>query len=328
MADKNNSASAVEDLTFRMASHRDYDDVMRISVGVYDDRDYIPAFYHSFIDDTDVIVFLALVGDEVVALRVSKITESGTAFIVKAARVAPDWRGQGIDRRLSFHQDQWMRQNRPSVKYKRSTVFSLTKGVVESMKANMRFIFNMPFIDYHCGPNLWWRQDPAQLAQLDKTGLPDVVPLQAADDDFCAAVQKCLPAEACGSHDGEPIIIVDWDPYTLSPANLKRLQAQHTNYMLKHKEETSLSFSNTYLSPSVRILAVQVYAKDFSTVLKHLLKHLKDTCQTYTSDVIGMLVNVPQFELDDVIHDFCRETLKMERFYPCKTQVLAFESEM
>ncbi|CAH1247785.1 NAT16 [Branchiostoma lanceolatum] len=327
MADKNNSATAGDDLTFRMASHGDYDDVMRMSVGVYDDRDYLPAFYHSFIDDTDVIVFLALVGDQVVGLRASKITESGTAFIVKAARVAPDWRGQGIDRRLSLHQDQWMRQNRPSVKYKRSTAFSLAQGVVESTKKKMRYIFSMPFIEYECGPNLWWRQDPAQLAQLDTTGLPDVVPLQAADDDFCTAVQKCLPAKACGT-DGKPIILVDWDPYILSPANLKRLQAQYTIYMLKHEEETSLSFSNTYLTPSVRILTLQVYAKDFFTVLKHLLKHLKDTCQTYTSDVIGMGVHVPKYELDDVIHDFCRETLKMERVYPSKTQALVFESEM
>ncbi|XP_066287485.1 probable N-acetyltransferase 16 isoform X2 [Branchiostoma lanceolatum] len=311
-----------------MASHGDYDDVVKMSEGIYDDRDYLPAYYHSFIDDTDVIVFLALVGDEVVGLRASKITESGTAFIVKAARVAPDWRGQGIDRRFSVHQDQWMRQNRPSVKYKRSTVFSLLQGVVESMKANMRFIFSMPFIEYQCGPNLWWRQDPAQLAQLDTTGLPDVLPLQAADDDFCTAVQKCLPAEACGGNDGKPIILVDWDPYILNPANLKRLQAQYTIYMLKDEEETSLSFSNTYLSPSVRILTVQVYANDFSTVLKHLLKHLKDTCQTYNSDVICMGVKVPQFELEDVVINFCRETLKMESVHPSKTQALALESEM
>eukprot|EP00058_Branchiostoma_floridae_P015978 XP_002601466.1 hypothetical protein BRAFLDRAFT_104410 [Branchiostoma floridae] len=149
MADKNTSGAdnttsgADLALTFRMACHGDYDSVMRMSEGIYEGKDYLPAFFHSFIDDPDVIVFLALVGDQVVGLRASKITESGTAFIVKAARVAPDWRGQGIDSRLSVHQDDWVRQNRPTVKYKRSTAFSLSQGVTETMKKKMRYIFSM-----------------------------------------------------------------------------------------------------------------------------------------------------------------------------------------
>ncbi|XP_035659811.1 probable N-acetyltransferase 16 isoform X3 [Branchiostoma floridae] len=322
MADNTTSGADLA-LTFRMACHGDYDSVMRMSEGIYEGKDYLPAFFHSFIDDPDVIVFLALVG-----LRASKITESGTAFIVKAARIAPDWRGQGIDRRLSLHQDQWMRQNRPTVKYKRSTAFSLSQGVTESMKKKMRYIFSMPFIEYQSEPNLWWRQDPAQLAQLDTTGLPDVVPLQDADDDFCTAVQKWLPAGACGTHDGKPVILVDWDPFTLSPANLKYLQAQNKIYVLKHEGEVSLSISNTYLSPSARMLCVQIYAKDLATVLKHLLTHLKDASRTYHGDAICTSVFVSQFELEDAMHDFCRQTLQMDPVQPSKTQALAFEAVM
>ncbi|KAI8497420.1 histidine N-acetyltransferase [Branchiostoma belcheri] len=325
MADRNTTG---EDLTFRLATQSDYDAVMSISEGVYEGRDYLPVLYRAFVDDPDVIVFLALVGDQVVGLRASKITENGTAFIVKAARVAPDWRGQGIDRRLSLHQDEWMRQNRPTVKYKRSTAFSLATGVVESMNKKMRYIFGMPFIEYQCGPGLWWRQDPAQLAQLEPTGLPDVVPLQDADDDFCTAVQKWLPAGACGGYDGKPVILVDWDPYTLSPTNLKRLQANNTLYMLNHEGDSSLSLSNTYLSPTVRILCVQIYSKDFPTVLKHLLRHLKDTSRTYRSDVLCVGVFVPQCELDDTIHDLCKQTLQMEQVHPPKAQALVFESEI
>ncbi|XP_078660963.1 putative N-acetyltransferase 16 [Branchiostoma floridae x Branchiostoma belcheri] len=336
MADRN---TAGEKLTFRLATHSDYAAVMNISEGVYGGRDYLPAFYRSFMADPDVIVFLALVGSQVVGLRASKITENGTAFIVKAARVAPDWRGQGIDRRLSLHQDEWMRKNRPTAKYKRSTAFSLTKGLAESMTKKMRYIFSMPFIEYQCGPGLWWRQDPAQLAQLEPTGLPDVVPLQDADDEFCTAVQKWLPAGACGGHDGKPVILVDWEPYTLSPANLKRLQAHNTIYMLNHAGESSLSLSNTYLSPAVRILCVQIYSKDFPTVLKHLFRHLQETSRTYHSDALCVGLFVSQCELEDALHDLCMQTLQMEqvqsRATSCETplvqgkgQAMFFESEM
>ncbi|XP_078603201.1 putative N-acetyltransferase 16 [Branchiostoma floridae x Branchiostoma japonicum] len=176
------------DLSYRLASHGDYDAVMRISEGIYDGTDYLPAFFHSYIDDPDVTVFLAVTGDQVVGLRACRFTERGTVFLVKAARVAPDWRGQGVDRKLSLYQEEWVRRNRPAVKYKRSVMGDVPHAMIESAKKKMRYVFGLPFIGYQCGPSLWWRQNPAQLDGLDTTGLPDVVPLQDADDDFCAAI--------------------------------------------------------------------------------------------------------------------------------------------
>ncbi|CAH1265731.1 NAT16 [Branchiostoma lanceolatum] len=210
------------DPSFRLACHGDYDAVMRMSEGIYEGTDYLPAFFHSYIDDPDVTVFLAAVGDQVVGLRASKFTESGTVFIVKAARVAPDWRGQGVDRKMSLYQEEWVRRNRPNVKCKRSVMGTDSSTMIESMKKKMRHVFSLPYIGYQGGPSLWWRQDPAQLAQLDTTGLPDVVPLRAADGDFCTAVRKWLPSKAWNGYEGEPVILVDWDPYNFNPANIKQ----------------------------------------------------------------------------------------------------------
>ncbi|CAH1247786.1 NAT16 [Branchiostoma lanceolatum] len=317
-------------LTFRLASHGDYDAVMRISEGIYGGTDYLPAKFHSWIDNSDVTVFLATVGDQVVGLKASKVMESGTAFITKASRVAPNWTGQGIDRQLSLHLDTWMRQNHPTVKYKRSVTMSDSPRA-ESLKRKMHFIFNLPLAYYQCGPNLWWRQDPAQLAQLDTTGLPDVVPLQAADDDFCAAVQKWLPAEACGGHDGKPITLVDWDPYTLSPANLKRLQKQRALFTLKHNGESSLSIVASNPAPLGTQLCIDIYARDFPTWKKHVLKHLHDASIRFKSDHIcaKMFVGLPELELDSV-HDFCTDVLNMDKIKLSDTRMRAdvFECEL
>ncbi|KAI8487060.1 hypothetical protein Bbelb_353200 [Branchiostoma belcheri] len=192
-----------QNLTFRLASHEDYDAVIRMSYDIYGDTDYLPAFFHSFIDDPNTRVSLRRWGTS--ALVIATITEGGLAYVSTSGRVAPAWRSRDIIRKVVRYQDEWIRQNRPTARYKR------------------------PYVEYKGGPNLWWRQDPAQLAQLDKTGLPDVVPLQGADDDFCTAVQKWLPAGACGGYDGKPVILVDWDPYTLCPANLHLLQAEKQN---------------------------------------------------------------------------------------------------
>ncbi|XP_078665645.1 histidine N-acetyltransferase-like [Branchiostoma floridae x Branchiostoma belcheri] len=327
MADSSNTSSSGKELTFRLASHRDYDAVMSISEGIYGDRDYLPAFYHAYIDDPDVTVFLAMAGEQVVGLRAFKIMESGTAFITKAARVAPEWRGQGVDRQLTLHQDTWVRRNCPKVKYKRSVTFADTP-MSESVKRNMHYIFNLPFVGYQCSPGLWWRQDPAQLAQLEPTGLPDVVPLQDADDDFCTAVQKWLPAGACGGYDGKPIILVDWEPYTLSPTNLKCLQKQSTLFALKHEGESSLSIVTTYPAAAGMQLCIDVYAKNFPTWKKHVLKYLHDASLRFKSDNICAKMFVGLFELEDSIHDFCRGTLKMDAFYESRIRADVFELKL
>eukprot|EP00058_Branchiostoma_floridae_P016974 XP_002602462.1 hypothetical protein BRAFLDRAFT_63449 [Branchiostoma floridae] len=237
-------------LSFRLASHDDYDAVMRMSKDIYGDTDYLPEFFHSFIDDPDTTIFLTVAGTQV------------------------------------------------------------------------------PYVEYKGGPNLWWRQNPAQLAQLDTTGLPDVVPLQTADDDFCAAVQKWLPAGACGGYDGKPIIIVDWDPFTLCPANLKFLQAQNTIYTLNHKGEASLSLSNTYPTAAVRMMPVTIYAMNDLTVQKHLLKHLEDVSSSYRNEDIQLLVFVGLAELEDSIHQFCREALQMKNLLDRKSEVIMTESDI
>ncbi|XP_019632946.1 PREDICTED: uncharacterized protein LOC109476454 isoform X2 [Branchiostoma belcheri] len=244
-----------------------------------------------------------------------------------SGRVAPAWRSRDIIRKVVQYQDEWIRQNRPTARYKRVTT-THPIALKHAAKYGMREVFSMPYVEYKGGPNLWWRHDPAQLAQLDITCLPDVVPLQGTDDDFCAAVQKWLPAEACGGYDGKPVILVDWDPYTLCHANLHLLQAENKIYMLKHKGEASLSFSNTYPTAAVRMMSIQIYAMNFSTLLKHLLKHLQDVSRSYKNDDFHLSAFVGLAELEGSVHVFCKDTLQMENQLDTEGRVIMWESDM
>ncbi|KAI8492980.1 histidine N-acetyltransferase [Branchiostoma belcheri] len=200
-------ARSQSEVAIRLARHGDYSAVMRISEGLYYSTDYVPAKFHSLIDHPDHTVFVAEVGEQVVGMAASKYTEDGRVFIGKAARVAPDWRGQGISTDLCVQGEAWIRQHRLTVKHGSTTCGSVfgsgPRGpVFESYPCPWERHLTPPHSGYRCSPGLWWRQDPAQLAQLEPTGLPDVVPLQDADDDFCTAVQKWLPAGACGGYEG------------------------------------------------------------------------------------------------------------------------------
>ncbi|XP_035694190.1 uncharacterized protein LOC118428279 [Branchiostoma floridae] len=316
-------------VAIRLARHRDYNAVMRISEALLYGTDYLRAKFHSFIDAPDVTVFLAEVGHKVVAVKASKIVDSGTVSITKASRVAPEWREQGIDRKMTLYLDQWIRKNRPRVKYKRSVTYANGRRA-ETLRKRMRHVFSVPFIVNHCGPSLWWRQDPAQLAQLDTTGLPDVVPLQTADDDFCTALQKWLPSEACAGYHGKPIILIERDPYILCPANSNRLQARAHNalYTLKHEGEWSLSVVDTYPAQCGRMLSLDIYAKDFLTLQKHLLKHLHDLSIRFRHEHICTRVFVGLSELKDQVQNFCEEVLQMDASHLPFSEMGVFECEL
>ncbi|CAH1257843.1 NAT16 [Branchiostoma lanceolatum] len=314
-------------LSFRLASHDDYDAVIRMSKDIYGNTDYMPAFFHYFTDHPDTTMFLTVVGKQVVGLLIAIITEGGKAFISTSARVASAWRKTGVIWWLEEYQDAWIRQNHPTARYKRATASSLNT-LANLPRHGMREVFSMPYVEYKGVPSLWWRQIPAKLAQLGTTGLPDVVPLQDPDDDFCAAVQKWLPAGACGGYDRKAVIFSDWDPFTLCPANLKLLQAENTIYILDHKGEASLSLSNTYPTSAVRMMSIQIYAKYFSTLQKHLLKHLQDVSQSYKNEDIHLSVFVGLAELEDSIHVFCRDTLRMENLLDTKSRIIMYEKDM
>ncbi|KAI8497441.1 histidine N-acetyltransferase [Branchiostoma belcheri] len=320
-------ANQLQNLSFRLVTHEDYDAVIRMSYDIYGDTDYLPAFFHSFVDDPDTKIFLAIVGKEVVGLLMATITEGGRAYFSTSGRLASAWRKTGIIWKLEKYQDAWIRQNRPTARYKRATT-SLVNVFTNKGHRGMQEVFRMPYVEYKGGRNLWWRQDPAQLAQLEPTGLPNVVPLQDADDDFCTAAEKWLPAGACGGYDGKPIILVDWDPYTLSPTNLKLLQADNKIYTLNHEGEISLSISNTYPTAAVRMVSIQIYAKDFFTVQKHLLKHLQDVSRSYKNDDMHLTVFVGLTELESPLHVFCRDALQMENQLDTKGQVIMYEADM
>ncbi|XP_019618513.1 PREDICTED: probable N-acetyltransferase 16 [Branchiostoma belcheri] len=137
----NGPARSQSEVAVRLARHGDYSAVMRISAGLYYSTDYVPAKFHSLTDDPDHTVFVAEVGDQVVGMAASKYTEDGRVFIGKAARVAPDWRGQGISTELCVQGAAWIRQHRPTVKYVRGVTLSVSP-MTKQFQTRKRHIFS------------------------------------------------------------------------------------------------------------------------------------------------------------------------------------------
>ncbi|XP_019646870.1 PREDICTED: uncharacterized protein LOC109487332 [Branchiostoma belcheri] len=83
-------------LTYREATHSDYDAVMNIaSVDTFRDGfDYLPAKFHQWVDDPDVIMLVGEADGKVLGVYVCIITDGGANLKNKTFRMAPELRGK------------------------------------------------------------------------------------------------------------------------------------------------------------------------------------------------------------------------------------------
>jgi ribosomal protein S18 acetylase RimI-like enzyme len=88
-------------ISLRFAKEDDFKDVLEISEGVYDGRDYLPHEFHCLLKTTNKLVFLAEVQGKVIGLQVVDIVDDGHTFVIKALRIHKDFRGRGYSYKIT-----------------------------------------------------------------------------------------------------------------------------------------------------------------------------------------------------------------------------------
>ena len=84
-----------QDLTIRLARSTDYDQILKLSEGIYDGRDYLPRRYHTWMAMENTYVMLVFSGDKLVSLGACSIIDEGKTIVGRAGRTSPNFRGQG-----------------------------------------------------------------------------------------------------------------------------------------------------------------------------------------------------------------------------------------
>ena len=83
-------------IVFRELKHEDYMDIVDISKGVWDDTDYLPQVFHSWIDEEGIIIGgIDEERDKVVSIMRFSILSDKSGWI-DGLRVHKAYRGQGI----------------------------------------------------------------------------------------------------------------------------------------------------------------------------------------------------------------------------------------
>lgn len=109
------------ELTFRLARPNDFDEILKLSEGIFKGHDYLPSTYHTWMKMDKVAVMLAYSGDKPVGLVASSVVDDERTSIRRAGRTLPEFRGQGVFTKLSQAMNEFVRRQYPSVCRERFT---------------------------------------------------------------------------------------------------------------------------------------------------------------------------------------------------------------
>ena len=88
-------------LTFRLATLQDFDEVQKMSKGIYEGHDYLPLKYHHWLKQDNIIVMIGVIDGKIIGLEAQVVVDDGMTAVSRARRIHPDYRGHSYGTRLS-----------------------------------------------------------------------------------------------------------------------------------------------------------------------------------------------------------------------------------
>ena len=110
-----------QDLTFRLAQSSDFNEILKLSEGIYNGGDYLPSRFHTWMKMENLYVMLAFSGKKLVSLVVSSVIDKGMTVVDRAVRTLPELRGRGISTQLMQAMHAFVRKTHPTVRRRRFT---------------------------------------------------------------------------------------------------------------------------------------------------------------------------------------------------------------
>ncbi|XP_074629094.1 histidine N-acetyltransferase-like [Acropora palmata] len=211
-----------QNLTIRLARSTDYDQILKLSKGIYDGHDYLPPRYHTWMAMKNLHVMLAFSGNKLASLIACSIIDEGKTVVIRAGRTSPEFRGQGIYKLLQRAILDFSLKRYPIIqKWRLLTVFSpemldnsyenvdeqdsLTCMVLSSTKRPQSFSFNLDSLEiqsctkeYVC--NVIFQKEieklfPGKVIQADRFPIEpfrsNIDYLMQENDSLYFAVEKC-----------------------------------------------------------------------------------------------------------------------------------------
>ena len=263
-----------QELTFRLARPTDFDEILKLSEGIYSGHDYLPWTYHTWMKMEKVAVMLAHSGDKLVGLVVSSVVDDERTSIRRAGRTLAEFRGQGVFSQLSQATNEFVRRHYPSVCRERFTSLENYPTVTKLAELDIlssRTIKKTALQLHHFSTS----DDSIQIEACTKEYLCDVI--------FSSPVaQQLFP---------DNVIILDFFPIEPSRTNIEYFQQEEDLYFAVEKCSDgafpkSVSFGALSKAENCMHWYVTVYTSDPILYRAHILHQFNRACEVIDGDFV------------------------------------------
>ncbi|XP_078345287.1 histidine N-acetyltransferase-like [Oculina patagonica] len=262
----------MEPLTFRPAQPGDFDDIVKLSEGIYAGHDYLQFTFHDWLQRDNLLVILAYSGDTLVGLQATFVVDDGRTAFLRAARIRPEFRGRGLLRQVREYPRTFATKHFPSLQRER-LMTSSNVGAKGDMKLLECCVLS--------------HQVNKQASQA-KMPMSNAMEIKPCSREYFSNIILSQPVRAKLFPDN--VIIANSCALEPLRSNVD-LILQECNELFVDKcaddvLPTSISFG-TY-SPRVKFLhwKVSVYADDPVLFKAHLLCQFKRACEVTSGDFI------------------------------------------
>ncbi|XP_048579781.1 histidine N-acetyltransferase [Nematostella vectensis] len=130
-----------ETIKVRLALESDYKQVVEMSKGIYEGFDYLPKCYHVWLRQPSRHMFVAVDGEQIVGLTSAWLIDNEKTLLSQAGRVNPDYRGQGVYKKLLKEKCKFVKEKYPKVRVMRMTAND--NGVLAQLKMGARVLYGL-----------------------------------------------------------------------------------------------------------------------------------------------------------------------------------------
>ncbi|XP_022777965.1 histidine N-acetyltransferase-like [Stylophora pistillata] len=270
------------ELTFRLAQTSDFDEILKLSEGVYDGQDYLPLRFHKWMQMVNVAVMLAHSSGRLIGLVQCSVV--GRTAVRQAARVLPEFRGRGVYKRLSKAMNEFVRRHYPAVQR-------------EMFTSNM----------CHFPAREITEMRSIRTSAVNKS----LFALESLKVNFSDQVEPCMKEYLCEVIFTSPFarnlfpynsIILDWIPMEPLQSNIDHFHHElgHDFYTVVDKcgeDAIPRSVSFGVLSPRVGCTdwSVTIYTSDPSLYEAHVVHQLQHAFQVADGDIFVCFIQDKSF---------------------------------
>ena len=271
------STKIQEELTCRLATSSDFDNVVKLSTGIFNGYDCIPVVFHEWLKKENMAIMLLFAGRSLIGLSASCIVDEGKTFVRRFDRIIPNLRGQGLQRKIADALDEHVRTNFPNVSRERATSF-LDLSKVVSRKTPYQilerdelsfFVQEKPTgnVDRYCN----FRR------VLDKEKESDIE--SCTKEYFCNVILSSSVKEKMIPNNN--VLVFDWCPYEPLPSNVDLIPGEkhHLHFFVDKCSSSGGPISFSYGIHTQTVMAEKweatVYTDDPAVFEAHLLHQFK-----------------------------------------------------